>query len=215
MIETIKLNVGGHHCEIHSTLLEICPNSVLAQAISEQCKENHQNEVFIDRDGTTFRYVLNYLRDGHVTIPITESREALMKEFDYYGIVAHHEDIHAVSSPSATAMTGAKMISPKTTGTPTTGTTTKATPGANICSCICSVGHCISSECDHCIRVHHPTCCCRCDCGGRTCCHGRGHHAMHMHGAQTGCKCVGICRDSCRCKRFQSGCTSDCGCGCA
>ena len=43
--------------------------------------------VLIDRDGSLFRFVLNYLRDGDVTPPDSESdKHALLKEARYYGI---------------------------------------------------------------------------------------------------------------------------------
>jgi len=42
--------------------------------------------VFIDRDGETFRHVLNYLRSGFLPSLSTESREALAHEADYFQI---------------------------------------------------------------------------------------------------------------------------------
>eukprot|EP01083_Nonionella_stella_P289581 985420_1 len=216
MIETIKLNVGGHHHEIHSALLEICPNSVLALTISEQCKDNDDTEVFIDRDGTLFRYVLNYLRDGHVTIPITETREALMKELDWYGIEqAHFEDIHVVPPPAATSSkAGTRIVAPSKTSSTIIGATT--TTATNVPSCTCSGPCSIPSDEYGCIKVH-PYGCCRCDCGGRTHCHGRSYHVIHgTHGAHAvcKCKCEGLCGDNCGCQRSQRGCTSECHCAC-
>ena len=210
MIETIKLNIGGHHHEIHSALLEVCPNSVLALTVSEQCKDNDETEVFIDRDGTIFRYVLNYLRDGHVTIPITETIEALMKELDWYGIEAHFEDIHVVPSSAGTTKAGTRVAPSKTSST-MIGTTPTAT---NVPSCTCNGTCSIHFECG-CIRVHPYGC--RCDCGGRTHCHGRSYHVMHgTHGAHTACKykCEGLCGENCGCQRSQRGCTSECHCAC-
>ena len=192
MIETIKLNVGGRHYDIHSALLEICPNSVLALTISEQCKDNGETDVLIDRDGTVFCYVLNYLRDGHVTIPITESREALMIELDWYGIEANFEDIHVVSPPSAIYKAGTRLALSKSSS-PTIGTTT----ATNVSSCACNGPCTIPSECG-CIRVHPYGC--RCDYGGRTHCHGRSYDVIRgTHGAHTACKykCGGVCRDNC------------------
>ncbi len=43
--------------------------------------------MFIDRDGTHFAHILNYLRDGSTTLPDSESgKHALLKEARYYAM---------------------------------------------------------------------------------------------------------------------------------
>eukprot|EP00558_Chaetoceros_sp_UNC1202_P003836 CAMPEP_0197238124 /NCGR_PEP_ID=MMETSP1429-20130617/4716_1 /TAXON_ID=49237 /ORGANISM="Chaetoceros sp., Strain UNC1202" /LENGTH=212 /DNA_ID=CAMNT_0042697227 /DNA_START=136 /DNA_END=775 /DNA_ORIENTATION=- len=86
MIDTVKFNVGGHHYQISCALLEKFPDSVLARRACEYCADEPNSEVFIDRDGTTFRYVLNYLRDGEVSLPASETKEGLLNELSYFGI---------------------------------------------------------------------------------------------------------------------------------
>ncbi len=44
------------------------------------------NCIFIDRDGLLFRFVLNYLRDGKVVLPITVDKNTFLHELSYYGI---------------------------------------------------------------------------------------------------------------------------------
>ena len=87
----IKLNVGGN---IYQTSLETLtkhPGSLLADMFSGcfNLKLGDDGCYFIDRDGTHFRYILNYLRSGTVPLPSilkTESEE-ILHEAEYYGLV--------------------------------------------------------------------------------------------------------------------------------
>ncbi len=95
--EVIKFNIGGQRYEVSLYLLQQHPNSILTKSVSEQFQSDHLDiskaETFIERDGTMFRFILAYLRDGKVTLPITESKEAFMMELAYYGIEIHEEHI--------------------------------------------------------------------------------------------------------------------------
>ncbi|XP_028408907.1 uncharacterized protein LOC114531501 [Dendronephthya gigantea] len=68
----VKLNVGG---QIFKTSLETLvkdPDSMLAAMFSERFDVKPDEEdgaYFIDRDGTHFRYILNYLRTGKLIYP--------------------------------------------------------------------------------------------------------------------------------------------------
>ena len=61
---------------------------MLAKIASEQFlqAEDPESEIFIERNGTTFGYVLNYLRDGKVKLPITERKDALVRDLGYYNV---------------------------------------------------------------------------------------------------------------------------------
>ena len=59
---TVKLNVGGRHYEISSELIEKFPDSVLSTLVSD-CQDPTE-EVFIDRNGDMFAYVLDFMRYG-------------------------------------------------------------------------------------------------------------------------------------------------------
>ncbi|KAL1918600.1 uncharacterized protein VTP21DRAFT_2622 [Calcarisporiella thermophila] len=63
--EKIKLNVGGLLFETSLTTLKRDPNSMLAAMFSgrHSLKPDPDGSYFIDRDGTHFRLILNYLRD--------------------------------------------------------------------------------------------------------------------------------------------------------
>ncbi|XP_031553460.1 uncharacterized protein LOC116290544 [Actinia tenebrosa] len=102
--QIIKLNVGGiiYHTTKNTLLFE--HDSLLAKLSRGESqlglmftgslektnsgKEvNEDVEIFIDRDGTNFKYLLNYLRSGHLVLPEEENvlREILL-EAKYYNI---------------------------------------------------------------------------------------------------------------------------------
>jgi hypothetical protein len=68
----VRLSVGGVHFETSIETLRGDPDSMLAAMFSGRhniCKDE-DGRYFIDRDGTHFRYILNYLRDGSTYIPV-------------------------------------------------------------------------------------------------------------------------------------------------
>ena len=67
---------------------------MLANCASGQWLENPEEEIFIERDGAAFRYILNYMRDGSVFLPVTERKQSFIKELEYYGIEARNCDIN-------------------------------------------------------------------------------------------------------------------------
>ena len=69
--------------------------------------------IFIDRDGLRFRYVLDYLRDHEINLPMTESREAMHKELEYYGLcmATHSSDTTLDENGNATAAAAAVAAS--------------------------------------------------------------------------------------------------------
>jgi len=68
---TVKLNVGGHHFTTSVQTLTKDPNSMLAAMFSGkfEMKPSEEDTFFIDRDGTHFRFILNYLRSGELVLP--------------------------------------------------------------------------------------------------------------------------------------------------
>ena len=86
---TAKLNVGGHFFTTSIQTLTKDPNSMLAAMFSGkfEMKPCEDGSFFIDRDGTHFRFILNYLRTGELTLPkgITFLEE-LLKEAEFYQI---------------------------------------------------------------------------------------------------------------------------------
>ena len=85
----IKLNVGGHYFTTSLQTLTKDPNSMLAAMFSGkfETRPSEDGAFFIDRDGTHFRFILNYLRTGKLTLPdeATILRE-VEEEADFYQI---------------------------------------------------------------------------------------------------------------------------------
>ena len=87
MTDIAKFNIGGHRYEVSRSLLLNHPDTMLAKSASDQWQEDPESEIFIERDGQRFRFVLDYLRDGKVGLPITETTDAFVAELEYYNIV--------------------------------------------------------------------------------------------------------------------------------
>lgn len=63
---------------------------MLARMIDKvwDCKDTYHpgsDTLYIDRNGDRFQYILDFMRDGQVHLPVTESNAALQKELEYYG----------------------------------------------------------------------------------------------------------------------------------
>ena len=86
---TVKLNVGGQHFTTSVQTLTKDPNSMMAAMFSGKfdMKPSEDGSFFIDRDGTHFRFILNFLRTGKLTLPegATFTKE-LEEEAEFYQI---------------------------------------------------------------------------------------------------------------------------------
>uniref|UniRef100_A0A0B7AH64 DUSP domain-containing protein n=1 Tax=Arion vulgaris TaxID=1028688 RepID=A0A0B7AH64_9EUPU len=86
----IKLDIGGNQFTTSVLTLTRDPNSMLAAMFSgrHELKTESDGSYFIDRDGTHFRYVLNYLRDGCIkegTLPQSETTwRELLTEAEFF-----------------------------------------------------------------------------------------------------------------------------------
>uniref|UniRef100_A0A7S0A2V6 BTB domain-containing protein n=1 Tax=Pyrodinium bahamense TaxID=73915 RepID=A0A7S0A2V6_9DINO len=84
--DIIELNVGGvTYCTSRSTLCRV-PDSMLGRMFSGAIPSRYDaaGRIFIDRDGPSFRHVLNHLR-GNSSLPnSTFELELLIGEADFY-----------------------------------------------------------------------------------------------------------------------------------
>ena len=86
MTETVTFNIGGQRFEVSKSLLDMHPNTMLAKISSDQWQEYPSEEIFVERNSNIFEFILAYLRDGRVDLPITTSKEMLVSELIYYGV---------------------------------------------------------------------------------------------------------------------------------
>ncbi len=85
--DIIHLNVGGTRYAVSRSTLMRYEGSMLASLISGKWKEGEgDEEVFIDRNGRRFEWVLDYLRSDRAYVPDLSDQLALKEELDYFGI---------------------------------------------------------------------------------------------------------------------------------
>lgn len=89
----VKFNVGGTQYEVARSLVEMHPDTMLARIVSKEWQNNPSAEIFIERNGSRFEFVLDYLRDGKAVVPISMSREALLDDLKYFGMAWNPNDI--------------------------------------------------------------------------------------------------------------------------
>jgi BTB/POZ domain len=95
MADVVRLDVGGTKFKVSRSLIEQYPNTMLARLVSDTCQQQHHphhrgggdqpQEVFLDRDGETFRLVLTYMRDRKVFVPMKLAKKTVLNELDYLG----------------------------------------------------------------------------------------------------------------------------------
>ena len=106
----VELNVGGvHYTTTLSTLTTRDADSLIGQMFSGRLKSGGQQPAvrdakgnyFIDRDGVLFRYTLDYLRTGKVTLPDNFGEcERLRQEADYFQMAGMKAALPSVASVS-------------------------------------------------------------------------------------------------------------------
>ena len=107
---TVKLNVGGHHFTTSIQTLTRDPDSTLAAMISGrfEIKPSKDGSFFIDRDGTYFRFILNYLRDGKLSLPDGATfLEEMATEAEFYQIL---DELDRPREPAARSKVAAKPV---------------------------------------------------------------------------------------------------------
>jgi hypothetical protein len=111
MAGTVKFNIGGQVYDVSRSMLDQHPDTMLSKSASKLWQSNPESEIFIERNGFRFQYVLDFLRDGSVRLPITECKDAFIKELEYYGVAFDKAKIDvtkeqlAASVPSIDALT--------------------------------------------------------------------------------------------------------------
>ncbi|CAO4367725.1 unnamed protein product [Caenorhabditis nigoni] len=86
MSHIVKLNIGGTIFQTtNSTLTGVDGFFKTMMETGVPIAKDDSGAIFIDRDPTHFRLILNFLRDGHVEMPKSEKElKEIRREADYY-----------------------------------------------------------------------------------------------------------------------------------
>ncbi|NXU55345.1 KCNRG protein, partial [Turnix velox] len=87
--EVVILSVGGVRFVTRASTLQQFPESRLARMLNDDDQEFKlvNGEFFVDRDGTLFSYILDFLRTLQVSLPTDFSDyERLQREAEFYGL---------------------------------------------------------------------------------------------------------------------------------
>jgi hypothetical protein len=90
----VELNIGGYRYETSVEALRRVPHTFFDAYFSGRCAQDvcGDGSIFVDRDGEHFGHVLEYMRDGHVSVakagayPSLSLLRALKREFGFYCI---------------------------------------------------------------------------------------------------------------------------------
>jgi hypothetical protein len=104
----VELNVGGKRFETSVQTLRRIPHTFFDSYFSGQYAQDvcADGSIFVDRDGEHFSHVLEYMRDGHLSVAEPSARPsldlllALRREFDFFSfelpVVTTYEQLEAV-----------------------------------------------------------------------------------------------------------------------
>lgn len=133
----MQFDVGGKLCRVSRSLLDAYPETLLAR-LAAKTKTKHKSNsikfrqddengtindskitdqpvIFIDGNGERFPYVLDFMRDKEVHLPLSVPKAALLRDLEYYGFDMENgvrtEDIHDGSSSAEAAKQIAKCES--------------------------------------------------------------------------------------------------------
>ena len=101
--DPITLNVGGIKYQTTKFTLLKHSNTLFSTMFSKNnfsIKPPRDGTYFIDRDGTHFRYILNFLRDGFINIGDKSIINELIQEANYYALpsMVHQLKIARITS---------------------------------------------------------------------------------------------------------------------
>ena len=85
----MSLNVGGTHYTTSMSTLMKYPDSMFGRMLNSSIdsEKDENGAYFIDRDGPLFRHVLNFMRNGTLSLPENFNElKSLKSEADFYQI---------------------------------------------------------------------------------------------------------------------------------
>lgn len=84
-LKTVQLDVGGTVYKVSRSLIESFPNTLLHRLISKTWCIDPDATIFIDRNGDRFQYVLDYMRDKEVHLPLSVAKTAMLRDLEFFG----------------------------------------------------------------------------------------------------------------------------------
>ncbi|XP_006639331.1 putative potassium channel regulatory protein [Lepisosteus oculatus] len=87
--DIITLNIGGQKCTTFVSTLRKHPDTRLARMLDGGDPEFRviNGQVFVDRDGSLFKYILDYMRTHHISLPPDfVDYEGLIREAEFYEV---------------------------------------------------------------------------------------------------------------------------------
>jgi hypothetical protein len=98
MPDKILLNIGG--TRFHVTRNTLQQSTYFSTLLDRESKTHFESDgsIFIDRDGTHFRHILNYLRDKTVPELYPPERKQLLVEARFYDITGLVRELASKSS---------------------------------------------------------------------------------------------------------------------
>jgi hypothetical protein len=106
MTDYVVLNIGG--TKFYSTRATLENSQFFSAMLDTRSKTHYKLEFFVDRDGTHFRHILNYLRDKTVPDLYPSERKQLLVEARYYNITGLVRELEAQSSAQSMGGRGKK-----------------------------------------------------------------------------------------------------------
>lgn len=110
--DPVSLNVGG---DVYTTTLDTLTryrDSMLGAMFGGQIPvlRDERGNVFIDRDGKVFRYILNYLRTGSLDLPRGFKELALLRrEVDFFQIRPLMEEVGLMEASGPLSLRGGPL----------------------------------------------------------------------------------------------------------
>lgn len=101
--KTVRFDVGGMLYKVSRSLIELYPDTMLARMVDtkwQQQDDDSEQAMFIDRNGDRFQYVLDYMRDRQVSLPMTVSVSGFRQDLEYYGFDNVKESCINVGTPA-------------------------------------------------------------------------------------------------------------------
>lgn len=92
--QTVQVDVGGTVYKVSRSLVGSFPKTYLHKLVSKNWSINTSAPIFIDRNGDRFQYVLDFMRDKEIHLPLSIPKTAILRDLEFFGFDFAASDIH-------------------------------------------------------------------------------------------------------------------------